>query len=433
MIFPNRDKPEKPEKIRKPTLSQISSQKALKVAPKVQIAQIKSVILQKTHQLTDHTKKQSEKSLIKIKESNSKISQILKDFNYNFSILDADKSQMLNYSRFSILLQSMYFINCPAERSLEERSLVLKAWKLIRTPEDKYIWKNNAFTLFACIMKLHDKSFPSHKDASGLGKMVKGIYCVKKDEVKNISQAFNIFYENRKRTFTSTSPENRALLKRNLSFDIKKGKSSNICDLLSSELKTSRSLEFTDQQIQSSVLYKDTDSRVNDTLYIDGVNSEYSKIAGIKEQDSLNESLNDSVLKSRLRIRLTTQVMQKNPKKIQNESNCLFRSMTVNLNESQSFVAGDLRGKDGEDTDFCRGKRNLTSASKVHVRFREESGGNVILQALLPNGVHEMIVVRKEEIKKTLIDELVNKFDLTGENATEFRRQIYLQMSRWCS
>lgn len=427
MIYPNKSKADKDIKIKHNRSKPSLSHKVFKVTAKAQIAKIKSVLLQKGQTQEFHSKKTG-KSQINLKGLNSQVSELFKDFNHNFSILDADKSQMLNYSRFSILLQSLHFIKSPQERILEERSLILKAWKLARNSEDKYIWKNNAFTLCMCIMNLHNKNIQRHSQPLGLGKMVNGIYCVNKDEVRSLHKLFFIFYENRKNIFSSVSLENRATLKRNLSFEQKKTKLEHDSSLSPCILKLSHSLELTDHQIQSSVLNLDSDSRVNDTLMMDGENS---KIVGIREQDSLNESLNESTLKGRLRIRLTTQVLQKNTVKPERTTNCLYRSMTLKLNNSESFVAHDFRGRDGEDVDLYKSKRNFTTGHKVLVNFKEDDDGKVILQALLPKGVHEIVMFRKDELNEGLVEELVSKFDLAGENAAEFRRQVYLKIEKW--
>ena len=128
MIIPSRNKP---EKIKRVASTSSTLQKALKISPKTQISKIKSVFLLNTQQPEFHSKRVPKKHSANLQGCNSLLSELQKDFNYNFSILDADKTQMLNYSRFSILLQSMHFINCPTDRTLEERSLILKAWKMI--------------------------------------------------------------------------------------------------------------------------------------------------------------------------------------------------------------------------------------------------------------------------------------------------------------
>ena len=55
------------------------------------------------------------------------ITNLQKDFDHNFEIVNTSKTNFLNYSRFSILLQSLWFINNPHRKTIEERELILKA------------------------------------------------------------------------------------------------------------------------------------------------------------------------------------------------------------------------------------------------------------------------------------------------------------------
>ena len=63
-----------------------------------------------------------------------------------------------------------------------------------------------------------------HEGPSNLGRMVNGVFCVKKIEIANIHQAFKTFYVNRKSQVESKSPENATILRKNLSFETQKSK-----------------------------------------------------------------------------------------------------------------------------------------------------------------------------------------------------------------
>ena len=80
-----------------------------------------------------NTNKNTDKSTTILKK------KFQKEFNDNFAILDIDKTGFINYSRFSILLQSMGFIEHPLRKTPEERELILKAWRLIGGCESKLI------------------------------------------------------------------------------------------------------------------------------------------------------------------------------------------------------------------------------------------------------------------------------------------------------
>ena len=109
--------------------------KSLKLNPKEQIKKIKSLVTLNTQKLSnEHKTRQLTKRCSIYKGNNLKIVNLLKEFETNFSILDADKTSMLNYSRFCILLQALYLIDSPSRRSKEERMLVVKAWRLISGP-----------------------------------------------------------------------------------------------------------------------------------------------------------------------------------------------------------------------------------------------------------------------------------------------------------
>jgi hypothetical protein len=337
MIFSVGRKTSKPDqRNRKPSISL----KSLKLNPKDQIKKIKSLVSLNMHQLSKNqikVKKLLRKSSI-YKGRNSQISEFQKDFNTNFSILDIDKTQMLNYSRFCILLQSLFFIGSPSQRTKEERSLVLKAWKIISDSERKVIWKGNAFTLLLAVMNLYDKSIQTHNDASGFGKMVNGIYCLKKEEIKTIHKTFSIFFRNRHRTFSSTSPENRAVLKKNLSFE-EKNKSFSPTQDLTIRKTLSNSI------LQNSIIEKTIESHSEEISEVDQF-TENSRVVEIKELDSSKSS--ELGLKGRLRIRLSTSIVHSRSFGLKLKEK-LHRSITLINKQFSNFEENDSKSKDGED------------------------------------------------------------------------------------
>jgi hypothetical protein len=395
------------------------------------------------------------KRSIHCKSRSSQIKILEKDFLTNFGILDADKSGLLNYSRFSILLQSMFFIDSPMRKTKEERELTLKAWKLITTKDSNSVWKNNAFTLFLSIMNLHDKSLPTHSEPPGLGRVISGIYCVRKEETKNIHKAFVRLADNRRKTYLSTSPENRPMLRKNLSFEDKRLSISPERDEIlglqqtkSVDLKqnSAEKVKITINQPGGSISEEETGNPYKDTIKALSVvvyehsGRELSRNTGMKESDSINISDNDfsiSSNNSRIRLRLTTQICGRAPsgqkERFRRDSTSSKRSFTAVDKDTHFEWLMNKRFEDGEETkkreDTKKSSKENRKSLPLKLTMRREDedakSGKIIMNVLLPNGVQEVLLFYREEVGEGFINECLEKYGMKGESAKEFREQFY--------
>lgn len=397
------------------------------------------------------------------KTSNSKIEALKQDFIHNFHILDSDKTGFLNYSRFSILLKSMLFIENPLHRTKEERELTLKAWKIVSGHDNKLAWKNNLFTFCCCLMNLYDKSLPTHKKFIGTGLIIDGIYCVRKEEVKIIHKTFGLFYENRRNAFTSTSPDNRVTLKKNLSFEDKKFcfspqstkefpnlqlKSSNSTDSIKNSCSTNDKNISNRKIMQESIEEEDTEQggalslnalKQSKTQTTFNTNGNFNNIISniefqVKECESLSSSFNDNSSQNggaqRLRVRLTTQVRQVSPQDARHHkrnSNSINRSMTI-VDKNASFMHFDnMRHTEFlEDIDVAKKnvRRSVPMGFKFNIEKEKSDNHNVVLNIRLPSGVREIIVFHEDEYNQTFVDELVKKYELFGDFAADFKNKL---------
>ena len=254
-------------------------------------------------------------SVMNLDKSSIKIAK--KEFDKYFAMLDSNNSSRLNYSRFSILLQSMNFIKNPQRKSYEERELILQAWKLIGGDTHKMITKGNALVLCLAILNVHEKFMPTHKFPVGLGKIINKIYCVRKEEIKNIHKKFKKFCENRQNNLDSQSPSCRNILRKNLSFEMRPNSGSPVGALLNTQttpesvkiLNCSNVEKITHRKpyLQESIIEEDTDSFLKLLKTSSGVIESHRP--EIIEQE-IDNSINQTVGNIRLSLRLTTQIMK---------------------------------------------------------------------------------------------------------------------------
>ena len=198
-------------------------------------------------------------------------------------------------------------------------------------------------------MNVYDKSIQSHDDISSLGKMISGIYCIKKDEIKSIHKLFSRFYQNRMRTFSSTSPETRAVLKKNLSFEEKKKSLSPERETLSPKLTLSTSISDNYiKRLHNSILEKTIESNQIELSEAENF-IDSSKIVEIRELDSSVGSVGEFNLKGRLRIRLSSSILQIGSGRMKRDRESLHRSITVVNKNFSSFAEIEDKSKDGQD------------------------------------------------------------------------------------
>lgn len=151
----------------------------------------------------------------KEKFANAKSIEVLaekleKEFNSTFEALDPDCRGRLNYSVTVNFLQQLYFINNNPEnpRNDDEKSLVVKMWRLLGGDESGTVSKENLKTFVLAVMDCYISNEAGDNEASNLttsiGKLVDGEFVLLKNEVNRLHRAFYMFYENRSSHKTST-------------------------------------------------------------------------------------------------------------------------------------------------------------------------------------------------------------------------------------
>lgn len=269
-----------------------------------------------------------------------------------------------------------------------------------------------------------------HEGPSNLGRMVNGVFCVKKIEIANIHQAFKTFYVNRKSQVDSKNPENATILRKNLSFETQKSK-----DQIS---ETDTSLKFSKSLLSLPCNDTSIDNIVlNGALSINFIaeeeNDESLKKPKLSVFDSdaeeslfSNDLLNNT---TKLSLKLTTLLVQKLPAKDSSQdsirrSKYSNRSFTV-INKNSSFT--ELT-KNNEERCISRSsnKKNTSIESfSIKVLEKNTENGQTILSIRLPF-IQEILVLHKNEVIDEFVEKLIQKYDLEEDSAKEFRKQFNL-------
>ena len=120
-----------------------------------------------------------------------------REYSELFSYLDPEGSKTLNYIKFTTILCNMNYISQSSSRLTQERQLAIKIWALLGGEKSGFVGFKNLQTMLMCIMNYKDPSVPEHTEEPGLGKMIKGVFCVSQAEVIKIHQYFFLLYSER--------------------------------------------------------------------------------------------------------------------------------------------------------------------------------------------------------------------------------------------
>lgn len=349
--------------------------------------------------------------------------QLLKsEFNKFFTILDINSRLQLNYSRFSILLQSMNFIENPYKKNYEERELTLSAWKLLGGETFKAISRVNAYFFCLAVINFYDKSMQSHRFPPGLGRIVDKIFCIRKDEIKKIHSAFYKFSENRRNNLSSESPQNRNILKKNLSFEARPDSGSPL-EVPLENISPTTVKDFSknkNQKYQNEIIEEDTNcftKLLKHSTLVDRPDFI------IEENNSNNQSF---ITNSRLSLKLTTQVFQKYSKSRHEHRNS-NRSLTYAFKNDSFMEIDNSKMKDQEIRD---GKRHESQKAKrnyrdfaIKITDNEKDIGKVVVRVKGPSG-QEVLVLDKLGFSMEKLEDLIAKYGLSEKQVEMVNRKV---------
>ena len=289
-------------------------------------------------------------------------------------------------------------------------------------------------------MNIKDKSLQPHKEIIGLGKMISGIYCVRKEEIKNIHKVFFKFYNTRKSAFASNSPTGRNILRKNLSFEerpslsplIKEVENRKIIPSLSSEnlpkrgnqekikMKTHLHESIVEEEPETPLFESKSTRNTIKRIEMQVVDHEPSSSSN--DTNSLSSSNTQ-----RLSLRLS-QVFPQCAKEIQHHhrrSSKSNRSMTV-INKNSSFVASEISRNTNEELEqsmFVEQIKRKTRINDFNVCLSETENDKIVITLKLPSGLQEILFINKKEFNKSHIEDLIMKHQLIEPIAADIRRQ----------
>ena len=173
----------------------------------VKHAKIPSKIFENIETRTISTK--SPPSLIAKQFSSPKSDGVLiKKFDTEFasviSELDFDRSGLINYSKFWLVMKKMSFISPKPEKLSQETELLLKVWNRLGGGESSKILKKNLNNFLLAVLNLSRNSRASSNDTLTSG-MRSGIISFSKEDVRKIHLEYNILCQNRRKTSPSPS------------------------------------------------------------------------------------------------------------------------------------------------------------------------------------------------------------------------------------
>jgi hypothetical protein len=337
----------------------------------------------------------------------ARLSKLKKDFNENFSILDINKSLLLNYSRFSILLESMGFIENPFKKTAEERALILAGWKLAGGSESKHVSKNSCYALCLSIMNISNKSTKSNKPNSPRA-VTNPAPPSTKNEALGIHQKFLKFYKNRENFCNSGSPESRNILQKNLSYEEKdyiynsflKDSCSNLRQ--NNSAKVSKSMSNDPPKTEPGPQINEVQSDIPDSskVPVDPLSIK------INENDASFFSENNfkNSCSPRLSLRLSSQIFGRPQKDLNIKRN--------NRRSTTSSYESRLKSKPSFDISL------------------DHEADEVILSVKLPLGDKQIAVLNKNEFNESVSDTLIDKFQIPEEYEKAFKEKITQSLAK---